>query len=211
MTFLILLTKILSGLVLAYLLLPSVVALCQLKLWKSCPKALLYYALIIVPVELLGKFVNYILALPLAIFSVTKGISVLPPPLNWFHTHDDDMDGGQHQLGWPVVTGIALIWQRTRWMCRNAFYGGSFALFSAPKSCVVLSDETGTWDSGSSNYSLILSPPYTSLGKFGLRAQWFYTKTRFVRVWIGHSFQGSPVNGKYITKCHVGLFRSWSN
>jgi hypothetical protein len=94
-------------------------------------------------------------------------------------------------------------------MCRNAFYGGSFALFGAPKSNLVLSETSGTWDSGSNNYSLMLD--LDSFGKFGLRAQWFYTKTRFVRVWIGHSFQGSPVNGKYITKCHVGLFRSWSN
>lgn len=207
MTLLILLTRILSGLLLAYLLLPSFVALCQIKLWKSCPKALLYYVFVIVPVELIGKVINYIFAFPLACLSVAMGVSILPTPLNWFHTHDDTMDGGQHQLGWPVVTGFALIWQRTRWMCRNAFYGGSFALFGAPASAFILKQESGMWDSGANNYSLMLD----RLGKFSIRAQWFYTKTRYVRVWIGHSFQGSPVNGKYITKCHVGIFRVWSN
>lgn len=201
------LLKTLSLVLLAYLLLPSFVALCQPKLWKACPKALLYYAFVIVPVELIGKVINYILAFPLATWSVARGISVLPSPLNWFHTHDDDMDGGQHQLGWPVVVGFSLILQRTKWMFRNTFYGGSFALFSAYRFGPVLTESQGTWDSGSSNYNLKLE----GSGKFGLRAQWFYTKTRFVRIWIGHSFQGSPVNGKYITKCHVGLFRSWRN
>jgi len=190
---------------LAYLLLPSFVALCQLKLWQTCPKALLYYAFVIVPVELIGKVINYILAFPLAALSVAIDVSVLPTPLNWFHTHDDDMDGGQHQLGWPVVTGIALILQRTKWMFRNAFYGGSFMLFGTQRVSPVITIANGIWDSGANNSSLVID----DAGRFGLRKQSFYTKTRFVRIWIGHSFQGTPVNGKYITKCHVGLFRKF--
>ena len=192
---------------LTYLLLPSFVALCQLKLWQGCPKALLYHAFIIVPVELIGKVLNYILAFPLAALSVAMGVSVLPTPLNWFHTHDDDMDGGQHQLGWPVVAGFALICQRAEWMFRNSFYGGSFALFGEERLSPIRTISIGAWDSGTDNYSLIID----ANNRFGLRKQWFYTKTRFVRIWIGWSFQGTPTNGRYITKCHVGLLRSWTS
>lgn len=197
--------KVIFWVLLAYLLLPSIVALCQLKLWANCRKALLYYAFVIVPVELAGNVVNYMLALPLAIYSVLAGRTILPFPFNWFHTHDDDMDGGQHQLGWPKVTGAALVFQRAKWMIRNSFYGGSFALFGVERLNPSITSSAGIWDGGANNRSLVID----ANNRFGLRAQWFYTDTNYIRVWVGWSFQGSPVNGRYITKCHVGLFRSF--
>ncbi|MCX2696406.1 DUF7338 family protein [Ochrobactrum chromiisoli] len=73
---------------------------------------------------LLGlKVFAVILSPALALWSVLAGRTILPYPFSLFHTHDDDLDGGQHQLGWPQVSSFKLWWQRTKWIARNPAYG----------------------------------------------------------------------------------------
>lgn len=78
---------------------------------------------------LIAKLVAILIAPILALWSVLAGISVLPYPFSLFHTHDDDLDGGQHQLAWPRAKGLKLWWQRTRWIMRNPAYGFAANVF----------------------------------------------------------------------------------
>lgn len=78
---------------------------------------------------LIAKLVAILIAPILALWSVLAGISVLPYPCSLFHTHDDDLDGGQHQLGWPQAKSFKLWWQRTRWIMRNPAYGFAANVF----------------------------------------------------------------------------------
>lgn len=79
--------------------------------------------LLFMPFHFLMIVLTYLLALPLGFLSVILGVSVLPGFLKWFHTHDDDLDGGQHQHDWPEEKGVSLAIQRARWMWRNPAYG----------------------------------------------------------------------------------------
>lgn len=76
-----------------------------------------------VPLHFLMVFLTFVLAIPLGIFSVLFGYKVLPGFLSWFHTHDDDLDGGQNQHEWPEKSGLGLAIQRAQWMWRNPAYG----------------------------------------------------------------------------------------
>lgn len=57
--------------------------------------------------------------------SVKRGWRVLPGKWRYLHPADDDLDGGQHQLGWPPATGRELAKQRARWLRRNPAWGVS--------------------------------------------------------------------------------------
>jgi len=76
------------------------------------------------PLYLTMLILTYVLAPILGFLSILLNINKYPFPLNFFHTIDDDLDGGQHQLDWNVPsTKFGLGWQRTMWIWRNPASG----------------------------------------------------------------------------------------
>lgn len=84
------------------------------------------------PVYLLSVFFVYLTANLWASYSVKKGLKTLPGKWSWLHTTDDDLDGGQHQLGWPSAEGKALSKQRAAWLRRNPAGGIASYLLGFP-------------------------------------------------------------------------------
>ena len=132
----------------------------------------------------LTLFVNLLsigLSPVLSAISVLFGLTVLPGPLAWFHTHDDTLDGGQHQhpqLYPSGVRGWELFKQRVRWICRNPGYGFAANVVGIPMSDVV---ETGTLKTG-------LKHTFYKDGKkigWGWRRDWYYTDKKFAKIWFG--------------------------
>lgn len=80
----------------------------------------------------LTNLLAWLLCLPIAALSVWLKRDTAPWPLSLLHTVDDTLDGGQHQLGWPVVSGWRLIWQRSLWIVRNPA-GGFDNLLGLPR------------------------------------------------------------------------------
>lgn len=91
------------------------------------------FGLYAIPVLLL-VLLTYVLALPLAAYSVVKNIDVLPYPWNLFHTHDDDLT--DHWGSCDKCTGlwnkIKLVWYRMLWIMRNPAYGFKAYWFGIP-------------------------------------------------------------------------------
>lgn len=66
-----------------------------------------------------------------ALSPILAGLSLITGPklpgfLQWFSTTDADLDGGivQNVAGYKAgLTGFALWWQRTCWICRNPAHG----------------------------------------------------------------------------------------
>ncbi|QIG73918.1 hypothetical protein PP935_gp143 [Rhizobium phage RHph_N34] len=86
------------------------------------PLSFIRYA-VFVPINIILVLLSWILSPFLAIASVVFRVNVLPGFLQWFSTIDDDLDGGQHQLDWPEVSGLKLVWQRMLWIIRNPAHG----------------------------------------------------------------------------------------
>lgn len=81
---------------------------------------------VLAPIALTVRLASIILSPVLSALSVALGTATLPAPLTWFYTHDDDLDGGQHQHPdqYPLgASGVALWVQRMGWICRNPGYG----------------------------------------------------------------------------------------
>lgn len=95
------------------------------------------------PLSFLINVISYPLSLPLATLSVVLGRDTLPGFLKYFHTHNDTLDGGQHQHGWPKAKGLKLIWQRAGWICRNPGYGFDAYVFGIPEGKAVFEINRG--------------------------------------------------------------------
>lgn len=134
------------------------------------------------PLSLAVNILSILLSPLISAISVVLGVKTLPSPLSWFYTHDDDLDGGQHQ--WPSlypsgVSGVDLWSQRVRWICRNPGYGFAANVAGIPVGRVV---ETGTLDAG------IHHRFYDENGKcfgWGYRRDIPLGSRRFCKFWIG--------------------------
>lgn len=130
----------------------------------------------------------------LAAISVIFNKPVLPYPLNLFHTHDDDLDGGQHQLGWPKVTGGLKLWrQRMLWMCRNPAYGFAGYVFGFPDAGSEILDQSWVgdskrWDDGNSKTYRIVWKGANGRKYFGYRRDVRLTSRRYIKMWFGWSY-----------------------
>lgn len=132
------------------------------------------------------KTLAVILSPALALWSVLARRTILPYPFSLFHTHDDDLDGGQHQLGWPQVAGFKLWWQRTKWIARNPAYG--FAAhafgFKFASSAEVYSLSRGgfDWSKAGTFYSCVM------IDAKGRAFFSYRSRFRLFGCWVGWSY-----------------------
>ena len=144
------------------------------------------------PCILFLVLIAYILSPFLAAYSVLAGVSVLPYPLNLFHSHDDDLDGGQHQNDWPKVTGLKLIWQRTHWICRNPAYGFKAYWFGIPAKGTLVIHESEEFTRlitiDGMEYFCFKDNRETSMVKWSLGWAWWYDEVYMYKFAVKFGF-----------------------
>lgn len=149
------------------------------------------------PCSFVLNLLAYLLAPFLAALSMILRTSILPYPLNLFHTHDDDLDGGQHQLGWPQVSGIKLWWQRTHWIWRNPAYGFDAYWFGFPDSpdARVVSDVTkGSFPSKPESRFVEIEAGGKTY--FSWRYKYPWNDSRHAYIWLGWTFRAYGTHWK---------------
>ena len=143
------------------------------------------------PLVLILYIITYLISPFLSAYSVIAGVNVLPGWLALFHTHDNTLDGGQDELGWPKVTGFKLWLQRIKWICRNPAYGFDayvWGIKSHSTTYVKRWCSDAVWHSGSTNYDLIIFKADNGKNYFSFRYQFYITQLRFIRLWTGWNF-----------------------
>lgn len=165
-------------------------------------------------VALVGFVVTYVLALPMAALSVALGRPTLPGWLALMHTNDDDLDGGQHQLGWPPKKGFGLVLQRTKWIWRNPNYGFNDRVLGLPTDGLEVVYETASnpnpaaihWD-GHNGYRKII---WRRDGRyyFSYRRDIPLWGKRFMKVWLGWQYDDKNNDGVYMLKVMFNPFRN---
>jgi hypothetical protein len=165
--------------------------------------------LLMFPFQFLLNILTYILAFPLALLSVAIGRDVLPYPLSLFHTHDDTLDGGQHQLGWPKASGMALVIQRTKWIMRNPAYGFAAYWFGFPHYNMKTRVHWTKGDLWDSNKTCV---EYHKMEQgdrfyFSWRAQLVYSKKHHVKLWFGWHFDDKHT-GYHMLKLNVHPYKA---
>lgn len=130
---------------------------------------------------------SYILSPALAAWSVISNKKRLPGAWQWFSTIDDDLDGGQHQAGYPTnVSGVALWWQRVCWICRNPAYGWhSIFLGFEDKGSRILWENSPTFIDLPGNVQYGLIEDAWGRKFFYYRRNFHFTKTKYIALWIG--------------------------
>lgn len=117
--------------------------------------------------------------------SVRFNWTTLPGILSYLHTTDDDLDGGQHQLGWPVVTGKDLVKQRTAWLRRNPAGGIASYVLGIPVSetKVTYTANSGLFDTGTALRKAILL--YKDREYFEYRRDFQWCPWFYAKMWFG--------------------------
>lgn len=83
-------------------------------------------------IQLVLVAIAWVLAPFLSLYSVIKGVNMLPGVLQWFSVADDTLDGGINQKEYPDYSGrgkFIIWWYRTRWIWRNPAQGFAWHLF----------------------------------------------------------------------------------
>ena len=168
------------------------------------------------PIVVLGKLITIIFA-PVAAYLSMRG-DALPAWLRWMQTHDNPIDAlwqqPDHMAGYKTLKGVQPSWCETapllRWYCRmlwlirNPAYGLMDKLgVPAPTQPARVLASHGQWDSGTTNWLVQVWP-----GAWQVKAQLFYTKHRFVRIYIG--YKQPPGATRMMFCCHVNPFRRYA-
>ena len=172
--------------------------------------------LALLPVVLLGKLLTIVCA-PVAAYISMRG-DALPRGLRWMQTHDNSIDAlwqqPAHMAGYETLQGVQPAWCvespllrwycRMLWLVRNPAYGlmDRLGLPAAEQPAHIVA-EHGQWGSGSTNW-LIRSWPG---GAWQVKAQLFYARTRYVRIYCG--YKQPPGAARMMYCCHVNPFREW--
>lgn len=182
---------------------------------KLSPKNFFLYPLYALA-NLLATLLTYILSPVLSAWSVIADIDVLPKPFNWFHTHDNTLDGGQKALGWSKdVSKFGLFWQRTKWMYRNPAYGfKAFVLGFKTEGHKVIWESAinqRNWDSGQSSLYAVVMEDAKGNRYFSYRRDIGISNgKRYIKQWFGwhyypydgvhHHLKSLPFSIKSVTK-----------
>ncbi|MDA4845966.1 DUF7338 family protein [Hoeflea poritis] len=152
----------------------------------------------------LGLFFTLFFTLPTAplwaALSVLMGWKVLPGFLALIHTSNDDLDGGQHQLHWPEASGLALMWQRTRWIWRNPSSGFFGEILGIPKEGTTLDyREAGPLSGRTATRFYNYTVWRTADGRlyFGWRCNWPLFGKWYIKMWFGWRYYDNPDQYKH--------------
>lgn len=149
--------------------------------------------LFFMPFHFVMVILSYLLSFPLGLLSVILGKDELPGFLKWFYTHDDTLDGGQHQHDWPKKEGLSLAFQRAAWICRNPAYGFRATVLGFPAEGATVEIHEQEGKHGQSDFKQRVTIT-SAKGKkyFGYRTN---------RVWFGWRYPKS--GGYHIYKCSL--------
>jgi hypothetical protein len=155
---------------------------------KIAPGSFLRY-LVYVPINIILVLLSWILSPLLALASVVFGVNVLPGFFQWFSTIDDDLDGGQHQLDWPEVSGFKLWLQRTMWIIRNPAHGWQSKFLGYDISKGTSKIYSRMWHDGETGHSFKGYIIHTAEGKtyFTIKADIEISSKFYLKLWIGWS------------------------
>ena len=172
---------------------------------------------LLLPVKLLAMLVAVLMAPVVAALSMLRADGSLPGWLCWMLTRDNPIDAlwqqEQHLSGYPWLRDLdaaafqqepLLRWlARTLWLIRNPAAGLSDMLgYESAGQPVRVWAQRGVWDGGETNWMVQTWP-----GAFQVRAQLFYTSTRFVRINIG--WKSVSNRSRLIYTNHINPFRQW--
>ena len=156
----------------------------------------------------------------------------LPRWCRWLQTHDAPVDewwhGGYYKTAFKWSSKLTdsdfeqstclRYVARMLWLQRNPAYGlATYALgyryATAEDRGVFYGHSHGQWDTSTTNYEFWLSrnpevPLWMRYG-FMFRGQFFYTRTRYVRVFIGWKLMRSE--SKVMVVTHINPFRKWAS
>ena len=160
---------------------------------------------VLAPLVLAVNILSWILAPALALLSMALGPN-LPWPLTWFYSHDDDLDGGQHQvpdLFPPGARGFELFTQRIRWIWRNPGYGFAADIAGIPAAGVTVV-ETGDM-AGGIRQSFVSADG--RLVGFAYRREYQWSESSFMLIWFGWRYPLHVGATRYMLKLDFNPFR----
>lgn len=138
---------------------------------------------------ILMTILTYVLAPFLALYSVLADKKNLPMPFYLLQTHDNDLDGGQKDLGWPVTDSKVTLWkQRMAWLMRNPAYGWSALVLGIKKDDYdqVLTEDSFVNENSDARLEFTIFQHKTKNRKrFGIRWHPVWGKKFYVKYWIG--------------------------
>jgi hypothetical protein len=165
-------------------------------------------------------FLSPVLALPIFVTDI-DGREWLVKPVRWFQSFDAPLDEWRYGTYWQSCSWLK--WDFTKpthkylarlfWLCRNPAMGfAQDVLGWTPNPAdAILWKWSGIWDSDSSNYSFKLfeNKDANIFMKYGftLKSQTFFTKVRYLRIYMGWKPHGSL--NRLMLATFISPFRSW--
>lgn len=158
--------------------------------------------LLFIPVNLVADAAAYILAYPLAAYSVLAGVKRLPFPFNYLTTNNSDLDGGQEQNGEERdVRGFKLFLQRGKWIMRNPAYTFGQLVLGEP-----IAMHTEWLSNVKGDRRAIL---YNNNGRFfSYQRDIYWSKTKYIKLWVGWHHTADATSGMHMYKCSINPFRT---
>ena len=144
--------------------------------------------------------------------------------LHLFSTHDDGIDAlwfkglydDRAPVGWPEKardgSKLAQYCLRVLWIIRNSSYGFAHHLLGFERvgmyNTLILA-QRGKWDSAATNWLYRIDTNKEGKKAFQVRAQLYFTTTRYVRVNLGWKLDWAAERVQLAT--HINPFRVWKN
>ena len=144
--------------------------------------------------------------------------------LHLFSTHDDGIDAlwfkglydDRAPVGWPEKARAGSWWAkyvlRVLWIVRNSAYGFAHYFMGFERvgmyNTLILA-QRGKWDSAATNWLYRIDTNKEGKKAFQVRAQLYFTTTRYVRVNLGWKLDWAAERVQLAT--HINPFRVWKN
>ena len=142
--------------------------------------------------------------------------------LHLFSTHDDGIDAlwfkglydDRAPVGWPEKARAGSWWAkyvlRVLWIVRNSAYGFAHYTLGFERvgaySTKILA-QRGVWDTNTTNWLVRVDTNAQGKKAFQVRAQIFYTRTRYLRINLGWKLDWAAERVQIAT--HINPFRKW--
>lgn len=149
----------------------------------------------------------------------------LPKFLIYFQTHDANLSEGWISGFYPLTKAdgswvlgsekMAKWYSKMRWIIRNPAYGFAHHVFGYKKAGSVQSTHFayGNWDNMATSFELLVhknaNVSVWNRNSFSVRSKIFYSKTRYVRIYVGWKLFRSDADGNVMIVTHINPFRTW--